>query len=122
MGAVVAFALVTGAGCSDRTSAYCDAWTRPDARLDGVAGPAGRIAAIDAVIERLAPGDRAPVQGLRSYAEVLFGAAHLSDAEQQAVVTHFLAVDAPALDRRLRSECRVPLGRLAPFAGLDQKD
>lgn len=106
--------------CGSSTSSFCRAWERPDRRLDGVEGPGGRVAAIESVIARLAPADRPPVRGLRDYAAVLFGASKRSTAEQQQIVTHFLSVDAPALDRRLRSECRVPLGRLAPFAGLQR--
>ncbi len=78
--------------------------------------PRQKLAAIDAVMARVATRDRKLIAPVRDYAAILYGRSHWSEARQLAFLTRFFKVDAPALDTRLRDECRIPLDRhIAPF-------
>ncbi len=105
------------AGCSTSpTSRFCSTLTNSKLDFAQVADPAKEFAALDQVLAQLSPRDRRLVEPVRSYVQILYRRSPLPQKQQIAFLSHFFHVDAPALDRRLRSECNVPLDkRIHPF-------
>jgi len=105
------------AGCSSSSSsAFCSTLTRSKLDFSGVTQPTKELRALDQVLGQLPPGDRRVVSPVRDYARILYGRSGWSEDQKLKFLSRFFKSDAPALDRRLRSECNVPLGsRIAPF-------
>ena len=105
------------AGCSgSSTTSFCSTLTSSKLDFSHVTQPAQELAALDQLIAKLSPSDRRLVIPVRQYVQILYRQSPMSAKQTTAFLARFFRVDAPALDRRLRSECNVSLAkRIEPF-------
>jgi hypothetical protein len=118
--AVAALLLVSAAGCSSSsTSKFCSTLTQSKLDFSSISQPSHELHALDQVLAQLSPKDRKYVAPVRDYARILYGRSTWSTDQKLQFLKHFFSVDGPALDRRLRKECDVPLDkRIAVFNNL----
>src|SRR3954467_8271845 len=109
---MLALLVLCGSGCSTSSvSHFCDTLTKAKLDFQPINQPAHEFAALDQVLAGLSPQDRRLVAPVRDYMRILYGQSDWSEARKLQFLSHFFHVDAPALDRRLRRECDVPLSK-----------